>query len=342
MHKGLIPLATLLFSLPVFASGNSGNDSTPRDVALLVVLGQSNADGSAFADSIEDARQKQWYESQSNNGNLKIWYRSTEVKNCPIDSLGESQRLVIDGRVADAPAGWMNLWYRNENVSGRTAMNMIHSYGTYSFSDSADCAQNRRGMEPEFGKIFSQKFPDTDLYILKLGVSGSFISSWADSDDAPNWTYFMDNIYEPAMTDLKSRGLNPRLVGVWWMQGCADSNKSSYYYQKELEQLIHRFRTATHYPSATFYVGEIIAPGESELLPEGSRGYGAGVREAQQTVSHTVPGVVLINTSACPMQYERNFNGCIHFNHQGVNCIGRILADEISSRGSASWADYHE
>lgn len=328
----------LLLFLHGYAVQESCSSRAPQDVAVLVVMGQSNADGSAFADSGEDARLKEWYESPANAGNLKIWYRSTEVENRPADSAGESHRIVVDGHICDAPSGWMDLWYRNENAAGRTAMNMIHSYGTYSVSDSVDCARRRRGMEGEFGKAFSENYPDTELYIIKLGASGSFISSWADSVNAPNWTYFMDNIFNPAIADLMSRGKNPKLAGVWWMQGCADANKSCEYYRGMLEHLIGRFRSETHYPAATFYIGKIIAPGESELVPEGSRGYGAGVRKAQEIIADSVPGVVLIDTSGCPMQFERNFNGYIHFNHQGVNNIGRKLAKEIMMRGPEAWA----
>ena len=334
----------LLVLLPLFAAACrsmrpmplTGGDSVAadgfdpaRDVALVVILGQSNADGSAFADPALDAEMRQWYVSPANTGRMKIWYRSTEVENQPVNSRGEAPRWVVNGKVCDVAPGWLDLWYRNENVAGRTAMNMIHGFGTY--STGADKAQGRRGIEGELGRQFRTAFPDRDLYVLKLGVSGSHISSWADSTDDHNRTYFMENIYRPAIASLTASGRRPRLAAVWWMQGCADSGSSRDYYETRLRHLIERFRRESGFPDAPFYIGHIVAPGESTACPEGSKGYSEAVRAAQDAVAAGMPGVSVVDTSPFPMQYEEGFGGCIHFSHEGVNAIGRELVRRIAA-----------
>lgn len=303
-------------------------DSLP-EVALFITIGQSNADGSAFFDPAEDRRLRAWYESPANTGGLRIWYRSTKVVNAPANARGEQPRLCVDGDTADMPPGWLDLWYRNENTLGRSAMNMIHSFGTYSTGPGTDCAQGRRGMEGEFGMLFRQAFPRTPLCILKLGVSGSSISTWIDSVDDHNWRYFCQNIYTPAIRSLIREGYRPRLAGIWWMQGCADSDATTEYYARALRTLIHRCRTELHFPSAPFYIG---------LIPETSRGYSPDVRAAQEQVAARISGVHLIDTSDCPMQYEPAFRGTIHFSHRGVNMIARLLAARVCRR--SLWAPY--
>lgn len=322
-------VAVVLCAFVFFRAQACERDSA--EVPLLIVLGQSNADGSAMADSVEDARLAQWYESPANKRNIKIWYRSTQVENMSADSDGVSQRYVVDGRIADMPPGWLDLWYRNENTSGRTAMNMIHGFGTYSTGEGPDCAQGRRGMEGELGKKFAEALPDSELYILKLGASGSFISSWADPADSHNWDYFYENIYKPAVADLRSRGERPYVAGFWWMQGCADSGSSEEYYERQLRALIDKCRDQTGASDTPFYIGRIIGPGENPSYPEGSKGYGDGVRKAQDKVAADTEDVFIIDTRDCQMQYEEAFGGYIHFSHKGVNAIGDIIAEKLIS-----------
>lgn len=304
------------------------------EVPLFITIGQSNADGSAYFNPDEDARLKAWYDSDDNPRLMKIWYRSSEIKNT-VNDLGEKARHVVDGKTEDMPAGWMDLWYRNENTHGRTAMNMIHGYGTYSTGDSTDCAQGRRGMEGEFGMKFQQAFPDSELYILKLGASGSFISAWADERDDTNWTYFIENIYTPAIDDLKRQGKVPRLAGVWWMQGCADNARDSAYYAPHLAEVVRRVRDDLGFDDAKVYVGHIVKPGENPAYPRCSVQYGDGVRRAQDGVAAADPvHVEIVDTKDFSFQDD-----CLHFDHRGVNAIG----DELARRVIASrprWARF--
>ena len=311
-----------------------------EEVPVFITIGQSNADGSAMFDEQEDQRLQSWYASDENQGNLKIWYRSTYVQNQSSNALGEAARWVFDGTTTDVQPGWLNLWYRNENTQGRTAMNMIHGYGTWSTGTGTDCAQGRRGMEGQFGMKFAQAFPDQELYVIKLGVSGSFISSWANTADNHNWDYFFENMYKPAIADLIARGKRPRLAGIWWMQGCADRDQTQEYYEKSLRDLIKKCRADLGFVDGKVYIGHIIKPGESASLPTASAQFGQGVRDAQDAVVATVDGIEVIDTRTASMQYESNLGGYVHFDHKGVNTIGDLIADKVIADGVEGWAEY--
>lgn len=317
----------------------SQNDEA-GDVAVMIVIGQSNADGSAMFDPELDSEMKAWYESPANPRKMKIWYRSSKVENQASNALGEAARWVVDGDTADVDPGWLDLWYRNENTLGRTAMNMIHGYGTWSIGGGTDCAQGRRGMEGAFGKAFAEAMPETELYVLKLGVSGSFISSWANPADDHNWNYFCDNIFRPAMADLIAQGKRPKLAGVWWMQGCADSGCDREYYRESLKRLVGRVHDVLCFPEGKIYVGHVVAPGESSVAPDGSTSFSRNVRAAQDDVAAEDPSVEIVETGGFDLQYEDAFGGYIHFSHSGVNAIGRELARRVLSVGPAGWAPY--
>ncbi len=317
--------------MSMFLTANAAKD---QDVALFITIGQSNADGSAFAEEDVDKTMLEWYSTAPGADNLNIWYVPTQVRN-EKNALGQMARHVIPALYRDKEPQWMKLWFRNDNYAGRTAMNMIHGAGTYS-----RYSQGRRGMEGEFGRRFAEAFPDKELYIIKLGVSGSGIDTWANPKDDNNWNYFIDSVYRPAIDTLLAMGKRPRLAGVWWMQGCADSNSTSERYARSLRLLIERLRGQLGFDKAPIYIGMIPAPGEGDVTPGGSVGYSEAVRDAQRLIASTVKGVTLINTSSCPMQYEEAFKGKIHFSHKGVNRIGDILADSVIAAGSARWAGF--
>lgn len=323
MHKiyNLLLYNTLILSILIFLGGgctahNSKNNPIleKEDVVVWITIGQSNADGSAIFDEEEDKALKTWYETYDSE-KLFIWYNSTEVKKQANGSF-----YAFEGSIKDMDSGWMKLWYKNDNLNRRTAFNII----TESWSNNDDsqwAATSRRGMEGEFGRIFSDSLPGEKLYIIKLGVSGSSIDSWADEMNNHNWIYFYEEIYKPAMTQLQESGKRPYLAGVWWMQGCADEGRSKEYYEERLSNLIEKIRYTTGFSDATIYIGTIIAPGERQEQPYGSKRYGSGVRQAQEEVSRTSEGVFLFPTFKYPLQRDS-----VHFSHRGVNMIGYDLA----------------
>lgn len=319
---------TFVLSISVGAQAQT----TSNEVPVFITIGQSNADGSAFFNSTIDEEMRAWYTSSANTKRMKMWYRSTEVQNQEYNStMGESARWVFDGTVTDVEPGWLDLWYRNENTEGRTAMNMIHSYGSYSTGTGTDCAQGRRGMEGNFGRVFATAYPDTDLYFIKLGVSGSFISAWANPQDDHNWDYFYENVFKPAMTDLINKGKRPVIAGVWWMQGCGDAGKTQTYYQTCLIRLVERINNNLGFPGAKVYIG---------YIPTKSAGYGQGVRNAQKEVTTFFGQCEAVETENLSMQYESNLGGYVHFDHAGVNAIGEDLANRVVTAGSESWLPY--
>ncbi|MCM1349205.1 MAG: sialate O-acetylesterase [Firmicutes bacterium] len=342
MNNSLIKLFVALAMAcgACFLPSKASSAESAVEVPVFINIGQSNADGSAMFNPELDEEMLAWYTSPANSGNMKIWYRSTQVQNQESNKLGESARWVVDGAITDVEPGWLELWYRNENLEGRTAMNMIHGYGTYSTGSGTDCAQGRRGMEGAFGRSFQENFPESELYIIKLGVSGSAIASWANPLDDHNWNYFYDNVFTPAIADLLQKGKRPVLAGVWYMQGCADSGKTYEYYKECLERLVQKIGTDLGFPGAHIYVGHIVKPGESTVTPTGSTQYGENVRRAQDDVAAAHANVETVDTKDFPLQYEEAFKGYIHFSHAGVNDIGRELAARVSKAGPRSWSKF--
>lgn len=333
--KYLAIIAVILVVSPFCMAQNDGTAENIRvlsenEVPIFITIGQSNADGSAFASIEEDRRLAAWYDNPDTNpGLMKIWYRSCYIVNQP-----DGARWVFDGTVEDVAPGWLDLYYRNDNLNGKTMMNMIHGNGTWS-----EAAANRRGMEGEFGMHFQQAFPSTGLYVIKLGCSGSSIESWASASDSHNWDYFYEKIYKPAVNDLLEKGKIPRLAGIWWMQGEGNRKDNKEHYLALLKQLVVKCRTVLGFPDAHIYIGHIVKPGENAGHPEASVQYGQGVREAQNAVvqpqgADFIPGVSVIVAKDSSFDKDN-----LHWSHSGINKIGRTIAEEVISAGQrGEWA----
>lgn len=300
------------------------NEKNIEDVAIWITIGQSNADGSAIVDDTEDKILKTWYESYSGD-NLRIWYKASET-----NKQSDGSFLVSEGSEEDIKPGWLKLWYKNDNISRRTTMNIISQ--SWSTDDSYWSASGRRGMEGEFGRVFADSLPDKKLYIIKLGVSGSSIDSWADELNNHNWDYFYDQIYRPAMDDLLKSGKRPSLAGIWWMQGCADEGRSKEYYTKRLINLVEKLRNTTGFKDAKIFIGEIQAPEENPESSFGSKRYSKTIRESQHEVADQCENVFIFPTSSYPLQSDS-----VHFSHKGINRLGHDLAlKAIKSRDNWS------
>lgn len=331
--------AIITFSLSSFCMAQQPNDAMngmplqEDEVPVFITIGQSNADGSAFADAEEDRRLSAWYDNPDTNpGLMKIWYRS-----CYIVNQADGARWVFDGTTEDVAPGWLHLYYKNDNQNGKTMMNMIHGYGTWS-----DGAAGRRGMEGEFGMHFQQAFPQTELYIIKLGCSGSRIETWASSSDSHNWNYFYEHLYKPAINDLLSKGKKPRLAGIWWMQGEGNAADSKEHYLPLLKELIGKCREQLGFPDAHIYIGHIVKPGESVTNPKASTQYGQGVRDAQDAIAnptdeHFIPNISIIDAKESPFDKDN-----LHWGHVGINKIGQKIAAEVIPAGKrGEWAVFH-
>lgn len=319
----VVNVATLKITKPIPLT------SIEEETPIFIVLGQSNADGTGQAEPAEDAKLAPWFDDPKQNpGLMKIWYNSCnglgidgKLGPCAVDATPEQ---------ADAPNGWMDLYYKNDNINGKTSMVGINATGTWSVY-----AANRRGMEGSFGMNFQKQYPNKELYVLKLGVSGSYIDSWSANGSNHNWEYFFEKIYKPAINDLIYKGKKPRLAGIWWMQGESDKAMDQEAYETQLKQFISQTRDSLGFAKAPVYVGYIVKPGENPAYPLASTHYGQGVRDAQNKVAESDEDVFIVDTRDCPF-YSDN----LHFSNAGVNKIGSKLSEEVAAKGVGSWAVY--
>lgn len=319
MKKLLSFLFAFLFATAMFAA---------KEVPVIIILGQSNADGSAgigsWSPSIEGATLAErdvslGFESFVNNNpdhKMKMWHRNVRC-----NPQGWTNPIVLDAVELGTP-GWRYLSYKTELAKNRSAMN-INADNWY--GSGADL--NQRGIEGglmlEWGTI---KGVESELYVLKLGVQGSNIGSWATVADETNWVYFRDKIAKEAFTDLIKQGKTPVIAGIWWMQGESDKGKTTAYYQNCLSELIEKCSTQLGFNTPPFYIGQI---------PLTSGSYDANIRKAQQNLITENPGHVFFSLTDGLAFGDID----VHFSYLSYSTIGKNLADAVIAN-SANWGAF--
>lgn len=108
----LILLWTIMIIITSIHSHAAVVTDLSEETPIFITIGQSNADGTAIFNTDEDARLKAWYDSESNPGLMKIWYRS-----CYINTSLNSNCWCFDGTV-DVEPGWLNLCTETKTNQG--------------------------------------------------------------------------------------------------------------------------------------------------------------------------------------------------------------------------------
>ena len=111
------------------------------------------------------------------------------------------------------------------------------------------------GIGKPFAEIIAAKNPGITIGLVPTACGGSSIKSWVpgathDQTKSKPW----DDAIERAKLAMK----DGTLAGILWHQGESDSNpKASGDHEKELEDLINRFRTELNAPDLPFIIGQL-------------------------------------------------------------------------------------
>ncbi|MEM6898347.1 MAG: DUF2793 domain-containing protein [Pseudomonadota bacterium] len=192
---------------------------------------------------------------------------------------------------------------------------------------------------PELGAAWRHEDADTTrlrpLVISKFAVSAAYLAS--DTQGAPashSWnpdTDWNNGVFRYALQQwwdveqgLLSRGIGPRLRGLWWIQGEEDALATNFsdHYQNNLEVLWTRLKDATGYTSGLkAVIGRI-----RDLSATADPAALAAVRQAQANfVAGNSEEGVLIDTDAMSLGSDN-----LHYDALGMIALGEALYDTMA------------
>jgi len=210
---------------------------------IIVIIGQSNADGRGTASAI--------------SGTLQTFYTNpTYNLFCYYKNSVRTGGGVTSGSLAD-DGTWFML---DDGHSNANAGMLTHQVVGDEGSSVPSQSSTKCGLELELAYQYAQDFPTGELRIIKAGVGGSGIQSDWDVTSAASdklWYWFLNYHYLPAVADIVAVGRIPRIIGVFWMQGETDASAAMAQatYEGYLQTLVNRLNSELGYPVQKIVIG---------------------------------------------------------------------------------------
>ncbi len=275
------------------------NNIIPIDkntVPLIVIIGQSNADGRGGLTNLSETLVDFYSEDHPH---LKIYYKPA-VKTGGTVTSGTK---IDDGE-------WYTLKNDHSDIDKYTSMNIGNVDSTVAIQSAS-----QHGPELQLGYDYFQEFGHNELRIIKFAVGSSSLKDhWLPTDGL--YDTFMRYVYQPAIRAILREGKKPTLLGVLFNQGEGDANSTnSPLYQANLETLISQFRADSGFENATFNIVQLSDfKSDSDWL---------NVKAVQATISSSDIYTNLIVTDGSddlPSFFRRDGDE-IHFSTQGQSQI---------------------
>jgi hypothetical protein len=273
-------------------------NSKAGDITLIVLAGQSNAEGSgSFAGVEADA-----YDPAS-----PYWIPAA-ADNAVLFSYQENNRGIAYNGYADITSG--------SSPSLRTGLvgqtQVLPNDSPNRFPDVFI------GSEVGIARGLYNSISSPNVAIVKVAYGGTKIADWQKGASA-GFFNMMKTRVASAKSELASRGFtNVNVNGFFWQQGESDAGNSTYAgaYQSRLQTLINDFRTDIGTSNTKVVLGGIL----------NSFAYSSTVNGAMQAIDNGDPKTAWFATSDLPLA---NTADGIHFNYAGQLEMGTRFANKF-------------
>jgi hypothetical protein len=171
------------------------------------------------------------------------------------------------------------------------------------------------GPELSFGYSLHEMYPDDEIYLVKLGVSGATLAiNWNPNGTGASYNLFKSRV-NTAMNNLIAAGKSPEIAGMVWMQGETDATNHAYAlaYETNLTNLITKVRSDFAAPEMEFVMGRITTH-------FGSPTDNALVRSAQDDIPSQIANTDTFTTDDLQLAYVG------HYGTQGQIDLGNRFA----------------
>jgi hypothetical protein len=221
------------------------------------------------------------------------------------------------------PLTSVKFWnYTPDNISS-SVHNPGVGTGWISLQNGYGYRTDQFGPELSFGAKLREMYPNDEINLVKLGVSGASLAGDWNPASGPSHNLFTSRV-TAALNNLAAQGKTPQIEGMIWMQGetdAADHTQAANYAQN-LDNFVASVRDRFDADNMKFVVGRITYMSEAAL--GATRSDIDLVRNAQVDVSTYVSNSSWIDTDDLPWAYYG------HYGTQGQIDLGIRFANQFA------------
>ncbi len=244
--------------------------ATKPKVPVIIILGQSNADGRCDNSNM-DASVASFVDSQTS---VNVWYK-------PMGRSGGDATIgsfVDDGEL-------YTLSNTHSNANKKTSQ-------TVRSNNVDESSLTHHGIEQYLAYEWGNEYGTDKVVIAKCAMGDSSIySEWSieQEQDDKLWYLFREFVWKPLAAHLDSIGWEAVPVCAYWMQGESDCKSTlAPYYEQRLQVLVNKLRSQIGSVDLPIIIG-----GLSDHYDDT---YGSIVKSAQASVATANEGVYLVPT----------------------------------------------
>jgi hypothetical protein len=221
------------------------------------------------------------------------------------------------------------VWHKNDRTStlldGSWQLMHFDGMNTSHYGGAA-----RAAYELEVATQLEAIYPSEDIYVIKVAIGSTGLdSATAEPMWSPGGTLrkrLIEDYALPALNELASRGISPKVTMVW-SQGEADSSNSAIAgrYKDNCKALFAEVRQALNMPSLPIFV--------MRMSSTHIHTYKEVVQAHQDAIAAEDKNVFLMNTDGLP----KDDIGSSHYTTYGYQLQGRAIAHKIAG---GFWTEY--
>ena len=262
------------------------------DAKVIVIAGQSNAAGTTLNSYLKNNVTSEQYDKYVNGfPNVKIYFT------CGSGSSGVTYNNVVEEFVE---------------------VKIGQGYITSTF-----------GPELALAEYLAENFPDQQFYIIKYAIGGTAMDvHWNALDENKRQCLNeLEDKVDSGLELLEAQGLNPKIVGFFWMQGEGDANPASrtapyYKYQKALmSELRERY--------ADYAVDGDIPFIDTEINNDGFWAASYMINDAKNDIAEESGRNYIIDSNYYGLTTRYENNDLAHYDSTSMILLGQLYARKL-------------
>ncbi len=190
------------------------------------------------------------------------------------------------------------------------------------------CTEEKFGPEVGLAEYLSEAYPDEIFYIIKAPQSAAQLHSHFVYDLGGVYTRMITHVQE-SLSQLESKGLDPEIIAVCWMQGESDAMELGFARE-------YGVNTVTFIERLNTVLGKYVVPGGFAYIEAGISEYSGWkysgiINQFKKDFAVSRPNHYYIDTQGAGMTCEFENNDPLHYDSASMIKLGNLFGAAVET-----------